>query len=86
MRGCPGKTVSRDVLAGSTGSMNGRLMIANPADVAAADQAAAALGRDVTVSLTELVPAGEAYVVDRHVLFGEPFDEVTRLLGDAESG
>jgi hypothetical protein len=44
------------------------LIIANPADVAAADQAAAALGPEVKVQVTNWVEAGEAYVIDREAL------------------
>ncbi|MDP9226781.1 MAG: hypothetical protein M3P18_23650 [Actinomycetota bacterium] len=44
---------------------NARLIIANPADVAAADQAAAALGPEVKVRVTSWVAPGKAYVVDQ---------------------
>jgi hypothetical protein len=44
------------------------LIIANPADVAAADQVAAALGPEVKVQVTNWVEAGEAYVIDRQAL------------------
>ena len=66
--------------------MGARLVIANPRDVAAADQAAAALGRDVAVCLTESVAAGSAYVVDGQALYDELLIEVSRKLGCSTDG
>ncbi len=49
--------------------MGSRVIVANPADVAAADQAAAALGDDTKVCLTGLVVPGNAYVLDHQELY-----------------
>ncbi len=61
-----------------------RLIIANPKDVAAADQAAAALGTTVKVQLTSWVEPGKAYVVGgEESLSDDVVDEIARKLGDA---
>lgn len=64
--------------------MSGRVVVANPLDVAAADQAAAALGRDVRVTLNEIVPEGCAYVLDPTAYYDELLDETSRKLGEGE--
>jgi hypothetical protein len=57
-----------------------RVIIANPIDVAAADQAAAALG--ARVELSHLVAAGSAYVVDHQMLYDDLVEDARRELGD----
>lgn len=61
-----------------------RVLVANPVDVATADQAAAALGPEVTVQLTTWAEPGEAYLIDRHVAYRDLLDEVARKLGQAD--
>jgi hypothetical protein len=60
-----------------------RVIIANPVDVAAADQAAAVLG--ALVELSHLVAAGSAYVVDHQMLYDELLEDARRKLGDTAS-
>jgi hypothetical protein len=60
--------------------MNECVVIANPEDVAAADQAAAALGG--FVELSDAVPPGTAYVLGRGFLYDTFAEEVRRKLDD----
>jgi hypothetical protein len=62
--------------------MGSRVIVANPADVAVADQAAAALGYDAKVCLTGLVTPGNAYVLDHQALYEMLVEEASRKLGD----
>jgi hypothetical protein len=57
-----------------------RVIITNPLDVAAADQAAAALG--ALVELSELVAAGSAYVADHQMLYDDLVEDARGKLGD----
>ena len=65
----------------NTGDVIGRVIVAHPVDVAAADQAAAARGQDVKVCLTDAIPSGKLYVLDFQALHNELRDEVSRKLG-----
>lgn len=60
----------------------GRLVISNPEDVAAADQAAAALGPGTEIWLTNWVEPGTAYIVDGNKSPADLYDEVNRALGE----
>ncbi len=70
----------------TTGDMIGRVIVANPIDVAGADQAAAALGRDVRVCLTDAIDSGTLYVLDSRALYDELVDEVSRKLRSIADG
>jgi hypothetical protein len=56
--------------------------ISNPEDVAAADQAAAALGPGTKVWLTDWVESGTAYIVDPGKTHADLYEEVNRVLGE----
>jgi hypothetical protein len=58
------------------------VIVANPVDVAVADQAAAALGRDTQVCLTRLVIPGNAYVLDHQELYELAVEDASRKLGE----
>jgi hypothetical protein len=66
--------------------MFGRVLVAHPSDVASADQAAAALGRDVAVHLNPHVPAGSVYVIDPPVIYEDLLDAMARYFDGGLSG
>jgi hypothetical protein len=65
---------------------DGILVISNPEDVAAADQAAAALGRGTEIWLTTWVEPGTAYVIDSEKSDADLYEEINRLFGEDGDG
>jgi hypothetical protein len=61
--------------------VSGRILVANPAYVAVADQAAAALGPDVMVYLSNLIAPGDGFFIEHEGLYADLVDGVVRKLG-----